>query len=101
MTFGTSWISTALKGVTPSTTLAWQVQGYHLRLIKMRVSETVGMLYLVGIRAVFQGPWCRLLVLGYYDAVSSCRPVKVTFSRPFLRSFAPVVTGAATSQLKM
>ena len=33
-----------------------------------------------------------------YDAVSSCRPVKVTFPRPFLESFAPVMTRAATSQ---
>ena len=32
------------------------------------------------------------------DGASRCRPVKVTFSRPFLRTFAPVRAGAATSQ---
>ena len=34
----------------------------------------------------------------FYDAVLSCRPVKATFSRTFPRSFAPVVTGTASSQ---
>ena len=31
------------------------------------------------------------------DAVKSCRPATVTFSRPLLKSFAPVTAGAATS----
>ena len=35
---------------------------------------------------------------GFYDAVSRCRPVKVAFSRPSLRSFATMMAGAATSQ---
>ena len=34
----------------------------------------------------------------FIDAVSSSRLVKVAFSRPFLRSFAPVMPTAATSQ---
>jgi hypothetical protein len=34
----------------------------------------------------------------FNDAVQSCRPVTVTLSRPFLRSIAPVMAGAATSQ---
>ena len=34
----------------------------------------------------------------FQDAVSSCRPVKVTSSSPCLRSFAPGMAGTATSQ---
>ena len=37
-------------------------------------------------------------VVNFSDAVFSRSPAKIKFSRPFLRGFAPVRAGAATSQ---
>ena len=41
---------------------------------------------------------CSPPALCFHDAVSSCRPVKITFSRPFLKEPCPVMARAATSQ---
>ena len=66
------------------------------------------MLKVLGSRVylVFVEAHCRIRVgqrlrkstVNFYDAVESYRPVKVTFTRPSLRSFAPVMAAAATSQ---